>query len=332
MPKFIVITSISNPTKAVHAFAKINDYSLIVVGDKRTPCNWEVPNVDFISIDKQEQSKLAIAKVLPYNHYARKMLGYIEAIKYNAEYIIDTDDDNLPKENWDFPGFDGTFASINTSGFINIYQYFTDQHIWPRGFPLKLITNKYNFKEHVTYKQCKIGVWQGLADNDPDVDAIYRLTDNGPCIFDDNGPIILSKGTICPFNSQNTIIRKELFPLLYLPAHVSFRFTDILRGLVAQPIMWLYDYHLGFTNATVTQDRNQHDYLDDFVSEIPMYRHTDKIISIIESKISRSKSIHDNLFSAYEALQKNQIVTSDEILTLEAWLSDMANALPCVSY
>ena len=40
---------------------------------------------------------------------------------------------------------------------------------------------------------------------------------------------------------------------MYLPTFVTFRFTDILRSYVAQPIMWNAGYRLGFTNATVTQ-------------------------------------------------------------------------------
>ena len=36
-----------------------------------------------------------------------------------------------------------------------------------------------------------------------------------------------------PFNSQNTIWFKEIFPLLYLPVSCSMRATDIIRGLVA---------------------------------------------------------------------------------------------------
>ena len=37
-----------------------------------------------------------------------------------------------------------------------------------------------------------------------------------------------------PFNSQNTIWFKEIFPLLYLPVSCSMRATDIIRGLVAR--------------------------------------------------------------------------------------------------
>ena len=39
--------------------------------------------------------------------------------------------------------------------------------------------------------------------------------------------------TYSPFNSQNTLWRKELLPLAYLPSKVTFRYTDILRGMIA---------------------------------------------------------------------------------------------------
>ncbi|MEJ7663681.1 MAG: hypothetical protein WKG07_31160 [Hymenobacter sp.] len=195
------------------------------------------------------------------------MVGYLHAIQKGAQVIIDTDDDNIPYDGWQFPATEGTFATAPADkGFVNIYKNFTSHHIWPRGYPLDLILNAdHNLKEEeLTQQEAKIGIWQGLADSDPDVDAIYRLVDNTEIFFDKRAPIVLPEGTLCPFNSQNTMIRRELFPLLYLPAYVTFRFTDILRGLVAQPIMWAHGYRLGFTEATVIQVRNPHDYVKDF--------------------------------------------------------------------
>ncbi|MDX9749428.1 MAG: STELLO glycosyltransferase family protein, partial [Paludibacter sp.] len=166
-------------------------------------------------------------------------------------------------------------------------------------------------------------VWQGLADEDPDVDAVYRLTSDVPCYFNEKGPVVLGKGTITPFNTQNTMIRKELFPLMYLPTYVTFRFTDILRGLVAQPIMWLSGYQLGFVDATVVQKRNPHDYMKDFLSELPMYEHGEKVIELVSSNISGDASIENNLYNAYHALHRNGIVIDKELQTLEAWLKDL---------
>ena len=324
MKNAIVITSIFPPTEAVYKFSKMEEYKLIVVGDKKTLVDWYCDNVDYISVEHQEKSNYSLAKVLPYNHYCRKMLGYLKAIELGVEYLVDTDDDNIPKQNWQFPEFNQSFECVNgNKGFVNIYQLFTKQKIWPRGLPLNLINTDFELVQHIENKVCNVGIWQGLADEDPDVDAIYRLTSDVPCVFNERSPIVLDKGTISPFNTQNTIIRKELFTLMYLPTYVTFRFTDILRGLVAQPIMWLYNYQLGFTNATVVQKRNPHDYMKDFISEIPMYQYCEKVVELVSSSIASTQSIENNLFNAYKSLLNSAIVCAQEMQTLEAWLNDL---------
>jgi hypothetical protein len=321
---YIVITSIFAPTEAVRDFAALKDYQLVVVGDKKTPADWNFENVVYLSVEKQQSIGRHLVKILPYNHYCRKMTGYLFAVANKAEYIIDTDDDNIPKSNWGFPAFRGEFQAVTgPTGFVNIYQLYTAQKIWPRGLPLNLINTDFSLEKNLKVMQGEIGIWQGLADEDPDVDAIYRLTSDKPCYFNHRDPVMLDYGTVTPFNTQNTKVRKELFPLLYLPTYVTFRFTDILRGLIAQPIMWLYGYRLGFTNATVVQKRNPHDYMKDFTSEIPMYEHSSKITGIVQSAITVSESIENNLWNAYSALEKRGIVEKQEITTLEAWLRDL---------
>jgi hypothetical protein len=325
MKKHIVITSIFNPTEAIEKFASLNDYELIVVGDKKTPLGWAYNNVKYLSIDDQEGVSGKLYKSLPFNHYCRKIIGYVYAAKNGADVLIDTDDDNIPKENWIFPETTGTFDFVpENQGYTNIYQAYSSAPIWPRGLPLKLITKKFNFDNLSQKENCKVGIWQGLADEDPDVDAIYRLTSDVPCFFNERAPIVIGKGTISPFNSQNTLYVKELFPLLYLPCFVTFRFTDILRGLVAQPIMWLHGYTLGFTNATVVQKRNPHDYFKDFISEIPMYTQGESVIDIVSAAISSSNSISENLYKAYEALEKEGIVTAKELEVLALWLEEIS--------
>lgn len=320
---YTVITSIQYPTKAVVAFANIANNNVIVVGDKKSPPHWACDEVQYISVKEQDDAAYALGRCLPYNHYSRKMFGYLEAIKNGADIIIDTDDDNIPKEDWSFPLFDGEYNVIQENkGYINIYGLYTSHKIWPRGLPLRYINQPAVDKNEVSSKNIKVGVWQGLADGDPDVDAIYRLTNNEACYFEEKRCYVLGKDTITPYNSQNTATRRALFPLLYLPAHVSFRFTDILRGLIAQPIMWLYDYHLGYTGATVTQERNLHDFQQDFELEVPMYLHSERIVALVADCISRQRSLEDNLLEAYQALCRAGIVCRNEIKTLEAWLAD----------
>ncbi|HON06936.1 MAG TPA: STELLO glycosyltransferase family protein [Verrucomicrobiota bacterium] len=323
MKKYIVITSINQPTEAVKKFAKLKDYNLIIVGDKKSPANYLLDNCKFLSVEEQIRSKFTLAQKLPFNHYCRKMLGYLEAIQQNADVIIDADDDNIPYDDWSFPDFTGNYDSLENLGFVNIYQFFTNKKIWTRGFPISLINNDKNLQPFVQKTYCNVGIWQGLADEDPDVDAIYRLTNNATCFFEKREPIVCKKGALSPFNSQNTLIRKELFPLMYLPTTVTFRYTDILRSLIAQPIMWLYGYNLGFTSANVIQKRNPHNYYKDFLSEIPMYETTEKVVEIASDSISARDDIKTNLTKVYQALQKENIVQENELKNLESWLYDI---------
>jgi hypothetical protein len=322
LKKFIIITSIFNPTEAVEAFAKLNDYRLVVVGDKKTPAGWHSDHCIFLGVDEQLALASSLANAIPFNHYGRKMIGYIYAMREGADIIIDTDDDNIPYANWSFPSFKGQFlTSAPDLGWINIYHHFSEQPIWPRGLPLRNINDgRGKLQWQADKKSLEIGIWQGLADEDPDVDAIYRLTSNTPCIFQKKEPVVLEKGTVSPFNSQNTAIRKELFPLLFLPSFVTFRFTDILRGIIAQPILWQHNYRLGFTEATVVQKRNEHDYTKDFESEVPMYLHTEKSLEAV-SKVMRNAPVTDNLYDAYESLLKINVVEKREIEVLKEWLN-----------
>lgn len=321
MTKYIVITSIFNPTEAVKLFSQNSDFKLIVVGDNKTPKSWRCKNTIFISLDRQKELELNLSKLLPINHYSRKMIGYLIAMK-DAAIIIDTDDDNIPKNNWEFPVPSRSYRVLDGSGFVNIYQWYTKQKIWPRGLPLNLINKEFKNDYASNMQGDAVGIWQGLADEDPDVDAIYRLTINEPCIFEQAMPLILTKGLISPFNSQNTLFYRPLFLLMYLPTTVTFRFTDILRGLIAQPIMWMYNYHLGFTGATVVQKRNEHNLMSDFRSEISMYEHCEEIVNLVSASVSGNNSLEGNLFNAYDKLALHGIVSAAELVAVEAWIND----------
>lgn len=320
--KVIVITSIFEPTTAVKKFALLPEWELLVVGDKKTPSNWSCRAASFLSAEKQEELSFETAKHLPWNHYARKNLGYLYAMERGASMIADSDDDNIPATHWSFPDFHGRFESVDRKGFVNIYSYFTSEGVWPRGFPLDLILRKER-PDLAPKTNLGVGVWQGLADGDPDVDAVYRLTSNKHITFEKRDPIVLKPGAISPFNSQNTLFRRELFALLYLPAYVTFRFTDILRGLVAQPIMWKHGFHLGVTSATVFQERNPHDYLKDFESEIPVYLQGSRVVDIVSRALQPQDSIEDDLLAAYQALHAEGIVPEEELPLLVAWIKDL---------
>jgi hypothetical protein len=321
----IVLTTINSPTEAVRKLCDDLAAEVIVIGDLKTPRDWSYPGADYYSTERQTSMFPSLSELLPYNHYSRKNIGYL--IAKSSGCIVDTDDDNIPLDDWFFPDADGSYEAVPADrGFINVYSLFTEQHIWPRGLPLQdILRPGANLgRENLKNRYFRIGVWQGLANGDPDVDAIYRLTINRPCTFNERPPVVLDEGSICPYNSQNTITFRDYYPLLYLPCFVNFRFTDILRGLVGQVILWSQGVRLGFFRATVFQDRNEHDFFRDFVDEEPCYLHSRRVIEIAVSAVRSNESIRDNLVNVYEALDKADIVVgSREFPVMEHWLREL---------
>jgi len=322
--KFIVITTINEPSEAIQKFASLKDWNLIVVGDNKTPKDWYCKNSVFLSIEEQEKMGFEILKFLPTNHYSRKMVGYLYAINNGAERIADSDDDNIPMKKWgEIPSLK-TGSVLSGERYINIYNQYTKDIIWPRGFPLdEIVSSSNNIPQSKKVLNEKAEVWQFLADDDPDVDAIYRLTVNKTTQFKGNNHYIMDKGCFCPINSQNTFFSKVAFPLMYLPAFVPFRFTDILRGYVSQPILWGLESRVGFGPATVTQKRNKHNLMKDFESEIQMYLNVKNIVNLVSMAISPNKNIYDNLFGSYDSLTKFGITTKEELQLLQAWINDL---------
>lgn len=325
MKKFIIITTINKKTNAVEKFSKKDDWSIVIVGDRKSYNLKSEGNIIFISIEDQKKMGYQIVEKTPYNHYARKNIGYLYAIKCGADIIYDTDDDNFPYDNWKIEDFSCNRKIDTRTKFFNIYQYFTKKRVWPRGFPLNEILSQCDYLADKT-KPVNVGVWQGLVDIEPDVDAIYRLTVNRQLKFENKPSVYLEEGVYCPFNSQNTFWRKELFPLLYLPSTISFRFTDILRGYIAQRLMWEEDLHLGFTKATVYQNRNIHDFMNDFKQEIECYINVNNLIDILEI-IELGNDMIENLYKIYSELVKRKIVNKEEMEILRLWINEVGDSL-----
>jgi len=335
---FTVLTTINSPDERVSDWMKITGNHTIVVGDKKTPSTWNHSKCEFISLEDQLTSEYAIASLLPENHYTRKNLGYLYAIKKGAQAIIDTDDDNFPNTiKWNnllsskFEVFE--HASSEKISFKNIYSYFSDSDIpfWPRGFPLHLINNTYSDikSNHVSKSQrSNVGLWQCMVDGDPDIDAIHRLIYKITPQFNNKVALMMGNNIFCAFNSQNTLwIDSELFPLLYLPSTVSFRFTDILRGYIAQAVINISSKNWGFYQATAYQERNEHNLMNDFRSEVSMYSNMDEIFKIIYASCEINHSICDNLINCYSALHKNDYVEENELKILNLWIADLNNLL-----
>lgn len=315
MKNYCVVTTINHPTKAIEELYKKFGYQLIIVGDKKTPDDWNYKGVNPIGS--------AVEKLYaPDNHYARKNIGYIEAIKKKASLIFDTDDDNCPNDNWAIRTEKVQANESLGEGWYNVYNLFSDKHIWPRGFSLSRIKE---FPSCGFIQENNSSIQQGLADGEPDVDAIWRLVFNKKINFPHTKSVYLKKNTWCPFNSQSTWWFPNAYPLMYLPITATFRMTDIYRSFVAQRCLWELDEGVTFHSPSeVCQDRNDHVLIKDFEDEVHGYLNNDKIVEILSSlelKIG-NRYVLENMLTCYSALVSNMVLPREELISLNEWVKD----------
>lgn len=365
-----VITTIQPPTDSVRALHRRlirEDVPLIVVGDRKGPPGYGLPKAHFLSLDDQLASPFDLARVLPTGHYARKNVGYLQAVARGAPLIYETDDDNAPLATWTLREPRTEAIAVGADGWVNAYRYFTDESIWPRGFPLDEILPEVRDQRSAfrsqrpeigdgravsVRPQIPIGsnaafrsnaapgaqppdigprfspVQQGLADNSPDVDAVWRLVMDRPVTFQAAPSVYLPPGCWCPFNSQSTWWWPAAYALLYLPSHCSFRMTDIWRGFVAQRCLWEMGCGLVFHGAEVFQDRNAHDLMRDFEAEIPGYRGNKRLAAVLAglALAPGPAGVAANLEACYAALVAEGFFPAAELDLVRAWKTDLERA------
>ena len=137
----VVITSINGSDNAILAnygeLCSKKGVGFILAGDTKTPENFNLPGCDYLSIAIQKDLPFKLSKLLPDRNYAKKNIAYLQAIKKGFNVLIETDDDNIPNpEFWKNkdPMMSGT--RMVDQDWVNIYSYFSDLNIWPRGFSL----------------------------------------------------------------------------------------------------------------------------------------------------------------------------------------------------
>jgi len=326
----IIITSIAPPNAVMQSIAAQcikRQWRFIVAGDRKSPQDFKLEGCDYYGIAAQQESGFLTGRHCPENHYARKNIAYLIAIQGGAQLIIETDDDNMPQDTFFSPRqFNQQVVALRNAGWVNAYAYFSDEDIWPRGLPLDVIRHTPPSRNTLSEESIACPIQQGLADANPDVDAIYRLLFPLPRNFHTAPSVALGKGSWCPFNSQNTTWFPPAFPLLYLPAYCSFRMTDIWRSFVAQRILFENNWHFLFHAPTVIQERNEHDLMRDFADEVPGYLNNGKIREALEDLPLKEGTEHipENMRQCYGRLVAMGLIGDKELTLLNGWLEDIS--------
>jgi hypothetical protein len=272
MKKFIVTTTINKPTLATKKFADNPDWTLIVVGDRKTPHEeYKKINCIYLHPDEQERKYRDLSDALGWNTIQRRNIGFIHAYDMGADVVATVDDDNIPYDDWGTDLYIGNEIEIDVwdpaNGYFDPLSVTNRSDLWHRGYPIELLPTKNN----VEYKgklNRKVLIQADLWDGDPDIDAMCRLTKRPIVKYDRHAPYGSKHPS--PFNSQNTFLSREVIPY-YMVLPFIGRMDDI----------WIsYIMHKQFPNSviynrpSVYQDRNQQDLVKNLENEIIGYRNT----------------------------------------------------------
>ncbi len=325
---YCVVTTINPPGCSMKALGEAiarTSGTFLVIGDKKGPVDFHLPGARLLPLSVQVEMPLKLAPLLPVGHYARKNLGYLVAMNEGAPTIFETDDDNGPTAGWAMRRLRIEAETVSFRGWFNVYSLFSDELLWPRGFPLAEIRRLDPALSAGKTESIEAPIQQGLVDESPDVDAVWRLVLDRPVRFRPRPPVHLAPGTWCPFNSQWTWWWPAAYPLLYLPSYCSFRMTDIWRSFVAQRCLWELGVGVVFHSPEAVQERNPHNLLRDFEDEVPGYLHNPRLCELLTNLALSpgADRVGANLLRCYETLVANQLFPPEELSLVSAWLEDV---------
>lgn len=281
MNKYICTTTINPATKALKKYAQKEGWTLIVAGDIKTPQN-SYFDLDLIYLTPEYQKRKypVLSDLIGWNTIERRNFAILEALNRYADLIALVDDDNIPYFCWGDDIKIGKEIEIPeyTSSLLPVFDPLsvTDySNLWHRGFPIELLSEReYNYKLKTIIPDIQADFWNGQ----PDIDAVCRM--NNPnldvAFYLDYFPF--TTNLISPFNSQNTVISREVAKDGYFLFPFIGRMSDIWIAyyITAKGYKVIYD------EPTVYQERNPHNLVEDLKQEMLGYEKTLELIYALQ--------------------------------------------------
>jgi hypothetical protein len=303
----VVVTTISNGgflldyARAIDRHGGADHVTVYVVGDLNTPseCRLVAERVradgyDCRYLDVEQQEKFlapfpALRSGIPYRSDNRRNVGYLLALRDDADVIISVDDDNIPMRESPFfahhagvgrtrrlPTLRGAGRWCNVCALLDIRDPAGQPvTVYPRGFPhsMRALEGTPVAGEPV---EGVCGVNLGLWTGDPDVDAATRLVTRCSATAKDDRPYFLATGQRTPISSQNSAIVRQAVPAYYYwqmgwaTGGMSIdRYGDMFSGYCLALCAEAVGHRISVGPPFVRQARNEHDPFKDLCREIP---------------------------------------------------------------
>ena len=281
LKKYIVTTTINAPTLATQKFSRMEGWTLIVVGDTKTPhLNYEELDCIYLSPSIQETIKKDLSDSIGWKSIQRRNIGFLYAYNQGADIVATVDDDNIPYDDWGKNLLVGQTIECDlyepSQNVFDPLSVTNTPDIWHRGFPIDLLGKRHEV-EYKGKTNRKVLVQADLWDGDPDIDAMARLTMKPIVKYDVEGPYCSNK--IAPFNSQNTFLSREVIPYYAVLPHVG-RMDDIWGSYILQHY---FPNSVVYNKASVYQDRNVQDLITNLEKEVIGYRNTYSLLKDLKN-------------------------------------------------
>lgn len=283
MNKYIVTTTINSPTIATHKFCEFKDWTLIVVGDTKTPhSEYEKLNCIYLHPEDQEKKYKELSDIIGWKSIQRRNIGFVEAYNLGADVVATVDDDNIPYDDWGSDLYVGQeiecdlYAPTKHDVFDPL-SVTNNNQVWHRGYPIEYVPTRHNVEYKGKTKR-KVLVQADLWDGDPDIDAMARLSIK-PIVKYSEITKPYCSNFIAPFNSQNTFLAREVIPYYSVLPHVG-RMDDIWGGYILQHY---FPNSVIYNRSSVYQDRNVQDLVTNLEKEIIGYRNTLNLVNDLEN-------------------------------------------------
>ncbi|XP_050397571.1 uncharacterized protein LOC126815722 isoform X2 [Patella vulgata] len=334
--KWIVVTTSSFREEDIRALTRIPGWKVVVVALNRdTIPTVRLNNCVYLDIVEQSQLGYKTADFIPEGSYARKNIGYLYAISHGAKVIFETDDNVRLLGGLRRFKFETRMRGLVYAGenLFNPYRHFGQPTLWPRGYPLSAIGEEINNKYILHDFKTPI-IQQGIISNDPDVDAILKLSRKMTkahfnTTFDTRAPpVILPAGVFSPFNSKDTLFLYNALWALMLPTTVTNSETDIWRGYWIQRLLWEIDGNLAFFPPNAVHTDSEHFTLDKaVVDEKRVYFQTEDVIKFLRQwQCPEDFIFYDCIMRLSSEMVNHDFWDYSDYDLAKSWLNDLKAA------
>ena len=250
--------------------------------------------------------------------YDIKNIGYLFAINNGAELIYDCE--SLPNFELDsYFSYDltdyGLIYDCNVSSrIINPFAHFGQPLLNQRG---NLFNQEVHINSYYVGKRKPSAIQHAIFNGWPDLSNRDEIEVNTPVKFDNTAPNFqLPIGKMAPFNSHQTLFKRQAFWALYLPSTVSY--SDIFRSYWSQRLMRLINETVSFTGPKEIYLKT-----NSYKIDLDIERKLNELVEFLYTWKCLKLKFYECIIDLSIEMANNSYWSNKEVELIKDWLNDL---------